>query len=76
MTNVKELLQQALALSAEDRADLIEALDQSLQTPEGDLSSDWKAEIASRIDAVEQGKSRLIPGDQVEARIHAALGAR
>ena len=75
MSDIKKVLQRALALSAEDRADLIEALDASLQTPEGDLSSDWKAEIASRIDAVEQGKSRLIPGDEVEARVRASLGA-
>jgi len=75
VTETKKLLRQALALSAEDRADFVEALDESLMTAEGDLSADCKAEIARRIEAVERGASRLIPGHEVEARVRASLAA-
>ena len=37
-------------------------------------SLEWTAEIVRRIEAVERGESRLIPGDEVEARIREALG--
>jgi hypothetical protein len=39
-----------------------------------DLSPEWKAEIARRIEVVERGESRLIPADEVEARLRELLG--
>lgn len=69
----RDVFAQALALAAEDRAALIDALAESLL--EHDLSPEWKAEIARRIEAVERGESRLIPAEEVEARVLAALGA-
>lgn len=35
----------------------------------GELSREWSAEVERRIDAVERGESRLIPGAEVEADI-------
>ena len=69
----KKILNEALALPEEDRAALVDALNESLETPENDLRPEWKAEITRRIEAVERGESRLIPGDEVEARIRATL---
>ena len=69
----KKILEDALALSEEQRATLVAALNESLETSEGDLTPAWKAEIARRIEAVERGDSRLIPGDEVEARRRKAL---
>jgi putative addiction module component (TIGR02574 family) len=71
----KKIFEQALALPEQDRAALIDALaDSIVDSGDDDLSPDWKAEIARRIEAVEQGESHLIPGDEVEARIRQALG--
>jgi putative addiction module component (TIGR02574 family) len=69
----RKILEDALALSEEQRATLVAALNESLETTEDDLTPEWKAEIARRIEAVERGDSRLIPGDEVEARIRKTL---
>jgi len=72
-STAKKILDEALLLPEEDRAALADALNESLQTPEDDLSPEWKTELARRIEAVERGESRLIPGDEVEARIRDKL---
>lgn len=69
----KKLLEQALALPSEDRAKLVEALADSLDSAEVDLSAAWNAEIERRVEAIERGESRLIPGDEVDARLRAML---
>lgn len=68
-SEARKILEQALALPAEERAALLEALGESLEPGDDTLSPEWKAEIESRIAAVERGESKLIPGDEVEARI-------
>ena len=70
----KKIFEQALALPEPERAALIDALADSIVGADDDLSPEWKAEIARRIEAVERGDSRLIPGDEVEARIRETLG--
>jgi putative addiction module component (TIGR02574 family) len=68
----KKTFEQALALPEQERLALIDALADSIVGGD-DLSPEWKAEIARRIEAVERGESHLIPGDDVEARIRQAL---
>lgn len=71
----KKIFEQALALPEQERTALIDALADSILGDDGDdLSPEWKAEVARRIEAVERGESRLIPGDEVEARIRETLG--
>ncbi len=69
----KRVFEQALALPDEERAALMEALSDSLHEAAEQLSPQWTAEIGRRIEAVERGESRLIPGDEVEARIRETL---
>ena len=71
----KKILEQALALPEPEREALIDALaDSIVGGDDGELGPEWNAEIARRIEAVERGESRLIPGDEVEARLRATLG--
>ncbi len=72
-STARRILEDALSLPEEERAALVDALNESLEEPADDLSPAWKAEIIRRIQAVEQGESRLIPGDEVEARIRETL---
>lgn len=72
-SEARDILKQALALPSEERAALVEALGESLEPADDRLSPEWKAEIASRIAAVERGVSKLIPGDEVEAGILRSL---
>ena len=69
----KKIFEQALALPEPERAALIDALADSIAGDDDELTPEWKAEIARRIEAVERGESHLIPGDEVEARIRATL---
>ncbi len=72
-STAKKILDEALALPEQDRAALVDALSESLETFEDDLSAEWKTEITRRIKAIERGESRLIPGDEVEAQIRKTL---
>lgn len=52
----------------------MDALNQSLSSRDADkLSPEWQAEIERRIEAIENGESKLIPLDEVEARIRRTL---
>lgn len=53
----------------EERAALLAARGDSLEAPDPMVSAEWNAEIERRSLAVEAGDSRLIAGDEVEARI-------
>lgn len=76
MTSTAEkTFEDALSLPEDERAALASALDASLSKA-GDLSPAWKAEIARRIEAVERGESRLVPGEEAMARVRSALETR
>ena len=48
----KKILEDALSLPEEERAALVDALNESLEAPEDALSPEWRAEIARRIEAI------------------------
>ncbi|HEX3119571.1 MAG TPA: addiction module protein [Candidatus Acidoferrum sp.] len=69
-----ELLQKALALSDEERADLAGSLLESLDQPADDnVEAAWDEEIARRIADFDSGKSKSVPWEEVQARISARL---
>ena len=73
-TTVEDIEAQALMLSAEDRAKLIERLISTV-VPPPPLHPAWEAEIARRIDDLDAGRSKPIPGEQVFAEIRALIEA-
>lgn len=70
-SDAKKILDDALALPAEERAALISALGANLEP--GQLSAEWRAVIDARIDAVERSESEHIRGDDVASRARAKL---
>ena len=69
MTKAREILDAALALPSEERAELLAALSESLApTP---MHEDWDAELLERLRQVEAGTAKLVPGHVVDARIRA-----
>jgi putative addiction module component (TIGR02574 family) len=69
-----ELLQQALSLTEEERADLAASLLNTLDaSPDPDAESLWQEEISRRASDLDSAKARTIPWQGVQARVSAAL---
>lgn len=47
-------------------------LDVVVAEPDDELSAEWRAEIADRIESLRAGEAELIPWDEVEASARAA----
>ncbi len=66
----EQILRQALGLSPEDRAEIVERLLASFQTPPDPLLDElWAREAEDRLDAYDRGELGAIPAEEVFARI-------
>lgn len=69
-----EVLKKALALTANDRAELAGTLIESLDVGQDpDVEAAWSEEIAHRIDDLDSGAAAVIPWAEVRRRIAAKL---
>lgn len=69
-----ELLQKALSLSEEERAELAGSLLESLDpTVDQAAEAAWNQEIARRIDDLDSGKAKTISWKAVRSRISSKL---
>jgi putative addiction module component (TIGR02574 family) len=74
-TAFEAVLQDALRLPVEERSRIATRLIESVDADDDtDLSPAWKEEIARRIEAARNGKSRRIPHDEVMADARKVLG--
>jgi putative addiction module component (TIGR02574 family) len=65
-----ELLQKALSLSEEDRAELAGSLIESLDaTVDEAAEAAWNQEIARRVEDLDSGKAKTFPWEAVRSRI-------
>ena len=72
---LRELKKKAARLSDSERADLALSLIESLDGPaDPDVEEAWRVEIERRITQIEGGEVKLIPGDEVFARLRRRLG--
>jgi putative addiction module component (TIGR02574 family) len=71
---VSKVLEEALALSSEDRGLVIDRLIQSLdEAPaQGGVEEAWAVEVKRRLDDMRSGKTEMIPAEEVR-RWFAAL---
>ena len=79
MLSREELLQQALALSDEDRAFVADLLEQSLdggQLAAPEIAAAWSQEIDRRIAAYDRGESTAVEFDAALDHMRQALAAR
>lgn len=73
VSTARDILESALALPDEERAALVDALNDSLEHRRDELGPGWGEEIARRLAALERGESRLVPGHEVSARVRKTL---
>jgi len=72
-----ELLQKALALSDEERAELASTLIDSLDPVTDDkVEAAWQEEISRRIEELRSGKAKTIPWDTVRKETRAILNGK
>jgi len=70
-----ELKQRASLLPETERAELALSLIESLDGPgDPDVEEAWRVEIECRIDQIDRGEVKLVPGDEVFARLRRRLG--
>jgi putative addiction module component (TIGR02574 family) len=74
MTSAAEILEAALKLEENERAQLLERLSASLHGI--DLGDEWEAEIRQRILEVDSGQVQTVPGDAVLERLERRFGGR
>jgi putative addiction module component (TIGR02574 family) len=73
--DARQLLEEALRLSDEERAALAGELIQSLDSEvDADAEAAWSAEIRRRLERVDAGTARTIRWAEARRRIHAAAG--
>ena len=73
----RKLLDEALALAPEERADIAAVLLDSLDALEDEgVEEAWAEEIARRIQEVESGAVKTIPWAEARRRLHQVLDAR
>ncbi len=69
-----ELLQKALSLSEEERAELAGSLIESLDaTVDEGAEAAWNQEIARRIEDLDSGNATTVPWEAVRSRISSKL---
>jgi putative addiction module component (TIGR02574 family) len=69
------VIAQALTLTPEERAELIETLADTV-LPAPFLHPDWEAEIARRVAEMDAGRTRFIPADEAMAALAARIQSR
>jgi putative addiction module component (TIGR02574 family) len=66
----RQVIDDALSLPVEARVQLVEKLLQSLNLPtQSEVEEAWAKEVDRRIAEVEKGEAKLVPGEEVFARL-------
>ncbi len=74
-STLAELKEKASQLTETERAELALSLIESLDGPaDPGVEEAWRLEIERRVAQIERGEVKLIPGDEVFARLRRRLG--
>jgi putative addiction module component (TIGR02574 family) len=65
--SLKQIEEQARALTAEERAQLAESMLESLHSPLADIEAAWAQEIEQRVAAFDRGEIPAYPAEDVFA---------
>jgi putative addiction module component (TIGR02574 family) len=73
MLRTDELMDEAMSLPVELRAQLIDKLLKSLNPAQAEIDKLWAVEAEKRVADIESGKVRPIPGEEVFEKIRKRL---
>ncbi len=71
--SLKQMEEQARALSPDDRAKLAQSILDSLHTPVADIEAAWAVEIEKRVAAFDRGELQSYPAEDVFAEARRLL---
>jgi len=74
MADPARVLEEALALSVNERARIARELIHSLELEDADASTAWSDEIRRRVDEIEAGTAELEDWETVRRRLEVAAG--
>jgi putative addiction module component (TIGR02574 family) len=75
--HAETVLQKALTLPEHERAEIVNALLESLEpAPEADVETAWRQEVAARVAALEAGEVETTSWEKIRDRFMARLSAR
>ena len=72
--NTKELINEAVALSVEERALLVDSLLRTFDQPEPDIDKKWANVANKRLIEMRSGKVQPVPGEDVFERVRNRFG--
>jgi putative addiction module component (TIGR02574 family) len=72
--SVEELIREAQTLSTEDQARIVGSLLESIHGTSRTIDESWRGTIERRMNELDSGAVRAIPGDEVMARIRRRFG--
>jgi len=68
-TQTMEIMEMADSLPIDIKIELVDRLLDSISPTQSEIDELWKIEVERRVDEVESGKVKTIPGDEVFAKI-------
>jgi putative addiction module component (TIGR02574 family) len=71
MADAARVLEEALALTADERARIAHQLIHSLEPEDADAAAAWNEEVRRRVDEIEAGTADLEDWEPVRARLEA-----
>ena len=67
--NTKELIEEVISLPVEDRALVADSILKSLNKPDNDIDRKWASVSKRRLEELQSGDVKAVPGDEVFARV-------
>jgi putative addiction module component (TIGR02574 family) len=64
----KEVLKEVLELPAIERAEIVDEIISSLDTPDKSIEKTWKKEINARLKAYREGRAETVSAEEVLAK--------
>lgn len=72
--NTTDLINEAASLPIEERARLVDSLLQTLNPVDDSAAAAWLATARRRLDDLDAGRVKAVPGDDVFERVRRRLG--
>ncbi len=73
-TTTVEIVSAAETLPIEMRLEIVDRLLEGIGPTPKEIDDAWRVEIERRVEAVESGEAKLIPGEEVFAKIEKRFG--